>query len=61
MRVEALLLAGVFMMTLVGCYTEEKVKNHFGDYDINGDGRLERMEYVKIMQKEDIQNELEYE
>lgn len=61
MKVEALVLVAACLMALGACYSEEKVNHHFGDYDSNGDGKLERMEYVKIMQKEDLQNELEYE
>lgn len=51
MKVEALVLVAACLMVLGACYSEEKVNHHFGDYDSNGDGKLERMEYVKIMQK----------
>ncbi len=54
MKVEPLILVMVCLAVLGICYSEEKVNHHFGDYDSNGDGKLERMEYVKIMEKEDV-------
>jgi Ca2+-binding EF-hand superfamily protein len=61
MKAEGLVLMVVCLMALGLCYSEEKVNHHFEDYDSNGDGKLERMEYVKIMQSEDLQDGLDYE
>jgi Ca2+-binding EF-hand superfamily protein len=50
----------VLMLSLLAlkmqAYTEEKVNLHFQEYDLDKDGRLERTEYVRVMQGEDHEN-----
>lgn len=45
------LIVWVCFVLQVICYSEDKVSQHFAGYDRNGDGRLERSEYVKVMQE----------